>query len=539
MGESAIGLGQRVAGLDERSRVDPAVGQRADRTREVAAARADEAHLVDDEWREIERELRRHRGLQYDGAARRYEGQGAREAALGPGRLHHERGASARCVERVLQDRPHPKSGRQSELVRVVSDQGGRHAVTGEGGRAEDPELAVSEHDRPVDALRVDLVEHVERRGERLGEDRTLVADARGHFNEAPLGDDELFGERAAATDDAEHGARRAVVGVSGGAGRARAAAGVDVGDDALPKPGGVVGFRHLADELVARHAAEAHVAARELEVRVTDAGGMNANARLAGSASGSRMSRIDARGTIEEESEHAASVARSRYAWRMRIVAVADTHMYHDELVVPEGDVFVHAGDMCRRGSLDELASTLAFVRALPHRHKIVVAGNHDWAFVDAKERARALCHSAIHYLEDDGVSLDGVSFWGSPWQPTFHDWAFNLPRGAALAEKWELVPERTDVVVTHGPPAGIGDRSSTSGRTGCEDLRARMLTLRPRLHLFGHIHEDGGLFLEEGVAFVNVTTWECERAPTVIDLDPVTGIVTPVHVPPTRPTR
>ncbi len=219
-----------------------------------------------------------------------------------------------------------------------------------------------------------------------------------------------------------------------------------------------------------------------------------------------------------------------------MRIVAVADTHLFHDELSVPDGDVFVHAGDMCRGGSLDELARAAEFVRALPHRVKIVVAGNHDWSFVDAKDAALALFGPTVTYLEDSGVVVDGVSFWGSPWQPEFHDWAFNLPRGAALAEKWSRIPVGTDVVITHGPPAGIGDRSSTAGRTGCEDLLARMRFVRPRLHLFGHIHEDGGLFVDGETSFVNVTTWECERAPTVIELDPESREVTPIHVPPAR---
>jgi hypothetical protein len=134
------------------------------------------------------------------------------------------------------------------------------------------------------------------------------------------------------------------------------------------------------------------------------------------------------------------------------------------------------------------------------------------------------------MHYLEDAGVELLGLRFWGSTWQPEFNDWAFNLPRGPRLADKWALVPEGLDVLVTHGPPAGFGDHASTAGRQGCADLLARVERVRPRLHLFGHIHEDGGTWSEGGVVFANVTTWECERAPTVIDIDH-TGIV--VHAP------
>jgi predicted phosphohydrolase len=203
------------------------------------------------------------------------------------------------------------------------------------------------------------------------------------------------------------------------------------------------------------------------------------------------------------------------------RLVAVADTHLYHDELVVPEGDVFVHAGDLCRRGDLEELARAVDFIRALPHAHKLIVAGNHDWSFAREPERARSLLGHDIHYLEDSGLELLGLRFWGSPWQPEFNAWAFNLPRGPELAQKWSLVPEGLDVLVTHGPPAGFGDRVSVAGRQGCADLLERVRLVRPRLHLFGHIHEDGGSWTSEGVVFANVTTWECERAATVIDID------------------
>src|SRR5262245_58128712 len=135
-----------------------------------------------------------------------------------------------------------------------------------------------------------------------------------------------------------------------------------------------------------------------------------------------------------------------------MRIVAVADTHLYHGELRVPAGDLFIHAGDMCRRGDLGELERAAGWIRSLPHTHKIVVAGNHDWAFVDEPERARELLGPDVVYLQDSEATIAGVRIWGSPWQPEFCDWAFNLPRGPALAEKWALIPRGIDVLVTHG---------------------------------------------------------------------------------------
>lgn len=218
-----------------------------------------------------------------------------------------------------------------------------------------------------------------------------------------------------------------------------------------------------------------------------------------------------------------------------MRIVAVADTHLYHRDLVIPAGDVFVHAGDLCRGGRLGELAEAAAWIRGLPHRVKVVIAGNHDWCFVREPAAARALLGDGVIYLEDAAAVIDGMRVWGSPWQPTFGRWAFNLPRGPALAERWAKIPAGTEVLITHGPPAGLGDRSSSSRRTGCVDLRARVAELRPRLHVFGHIHEDGGAWREDGTTFVNATTWEGERAATVIDLDPASGEVI-VDAPPAR---
>ena len=220
-----------------------------------------------------------------------------------------------------------------------------------------------------------------------------------------------------------------------------------------------------------------------------------------------------------------------------MRIVAVADTHTFEEDLKdVPDGDVFVHAGVMVRGGSLEEMEAVAAWISALPHEHKVIVAGNHDWCFDRDRAKTLALFSGNVTYLQDEEATIGGVRFWGSPWQPAFNDWAFNLPRGQALAQKWELIPDGVDVLVTHGPPAGYGDSSGMVGRQGCEDLIREVRRAAPKLHMFGHIHQDGGVWQEGETLFANVTTWECERAPTVIDLDPATGEVVPYFVPPQR---
>jgi Icc-related predicted phosphoesterase len=216
-----------------------------------------------------------------------------------------------------------------------------------------------------------------------------------------------------------------------------------------------------------------------------------------------------------------------------VRIVAVADTHLFTSDLVVPDGDVFVHAGDMCRAGTLEELAEAVTWLASLPHRYKVIVAGNHDCALETDPDVAREIL-VGFTYLEDSEVTIEGLRFYGSPWQPEFNDWAFNLARGEPLAAKWRRIPMGLDVLVTHGPPAGIGDYADEGmpGRAGCADLRKRVSEVSPRLHLFGHIHQDGGIWRDDATTFANVTTWECERGPTVIDID--AGRIVPIVVPP-----
>lgn len=202
-----------------------------------------------------------------------------------------------------------------------------------------------------------------------------------------------------------------------------------------------------------------------------------------------------------------------------MRIVAVADTHSFEEDVVVPDGDVFIHAGDLMRLGGLEELVPVARWLHQLPHAQKIVVAGNHDWCFAESRERAVRLLGPDVHYLQDSGVVLDGIRFWGSPWQPEFHSWAFNVPRGERLREIWSRIPDETDVLVTHGPPYGLGDRVHRR-RVGCRELLAARARVRPTLHLFGHIHEDGGVFEDAHGLLANVTTVEGTRGATVLEV-------------------
>ncbi len=221
-----------------------------------------------------------------------------------------------------------------------------------------------------------------------------------------------------------------------------------------------------------------------------------------------------------------------------MRIVALADTHTYHTDLdgfgqPWPAAEVLIHAGDMLQTGSVQELRAFAAWFALLPYRHKIVVAGNHDRCFETHPAQARAILGTEVHYLQDQGVTLEGVHFWGSPWQPRYHKGAFNLDPGPALANQWARIPPQTDVLITHTPPYGTGDLAAPQNHCGCKELAEALRHTRPPLHVFGHIHQNGGVWAKQGALLANVTTWEAERLWSVFAFDPDRRKAQPIFVP------
>lgn len=193
-----------------------------------------------------------------------------------------------------------------------------------------------------------------------------------------------------------------------------------------------------------------------------------------------------------------------------MRFVCTSDTHTRHSSLPVPEGDVFIHAGDFTSRGELKDVARFNGFLNGLSHRHKIVIAGNHDFAFEENLGLARSALTGAV-YLQDSEIEIEGIRIYGSPWQPRFYDWAFNLERGPALKAKWDLIPEGVDVLVTHGPPRGHGDAAprpfGAPELVGCMDLLEAVRRVKPKYHVFGHIHEGYGITKEGATTCINAS--------------------------------
>lgn len=201
----------------------------------------------------------------------------------------------------------------------------------------------------------------------------------------------------------------------------------------------------------------------------------------------------------------------------------ISDTHGQHRDLPLPEGELLVHAGDLSSKGKQHEIEDFLEWFAAQPHPHKVFVAGNHDFFAEEQPEAMARLIPEGVTYLNDSGVEVEGIRIWGSPVQPWFHDWAFNRQRGADIARHWELIPNDTDLLITHGPPFGILDETARGPRVGCEELTQAVERIRPRVHVFGHIHEAYGTLEQEGTLYVNASVLNLRyylvNPPVVVD--------------------
>ena len=221
-----------------------------------------------------------------------------------------------------------------------------------------------------------------------------------------------------------------------------------------------------------------------------------------------------------------------------MKIICISDTHNKHRQippryLENEDGSIetIIHAGDVSGRGYKNEIQPFLSWYNDLPFKNKILIAGNHDYFFEDAKpEEIKQLLdqYPNITYLNDSGVEIDGIKFWGSPVQPWFYNWAFNR-KGADICKHWDLIPLDTDILITHGGPKGIGYLNLTmeGEDVGCPYLLNKISELK-NLSLFiqGHIHEGHGVYqFADGATFVNASVlnrqYEMQNRPFVITLD------------------
>ena len=232
-----------------------------------------------------------------------------------------------------------------------------------------------------------------------------------------------------------------------------------------------------------------------------------------------------------------------------MRITLISDTHTKHDELSwdpsdLPGGDLLIHAGDIMNSGyTPNDITDFCKWFDGLEqYDHRVFIAGNHDRMFENVPEQAMEIVNSYknITYLQDDWAKVGDDDFmakiYGTPWQPEFYNWAFNLPKGGpGLMSKWEAIPEDTDILITHGPPQEHLDMSGppyNEPNLGCALLREKVDEQPPKIHVFGHIHGGYGYKFHNGTHFFNASIlnerYEYVNKPVTFDWNPNTNEIT-----------
>lgn len=204
-----------------------------------------------------------------------------------------------------------------------------------------------------------------------------------------------------------------------------------------------------------------------------------------------------------------------------LTIDTISDTHGKHEKIKLPGGDILIHSGDCTSGGTHSEALSFLDWFAEQDYSYLVFTAGNHDFIFEENPELMADECKKRnIIYLNDSGCEIEGIKFWGSPVQPYFFDWAFNRARTERevtskhgwIKLHWDLIPNDTEGLITHGPPHmildGVPRRGGCYESVGCEELYLKILETKIKLHVFGHIHEGAGYKYLDGRTYINASS-------------------------------
>jgi len=190
-----------------------------------------------------------------------------------------------------------------------------------------------------------------------------------------------------------------------------------------------------------------------------------------------------------------------------MKVVCISDTHNRHRELELPTGDVLIHAGDFTDFGRPNEIEDFVQWFASLKYPHKVLIAGNHDFFMYDILPES-VTKNKEFTYLRNESTVINGLQIYGCPDTLSYH----------IKTLEWSHIPTDTDILVTHSPPLGIGDPN----HLGCPHLLERVCTIKPLVHVYGHIHEGYGVYKQDGCSFINASIESQElNIPLVVTID------------------
>lgn len=193
-----------------------------------------------------------------------------------------------------------------------------------------------------------------------------------------------------------------------------------------------------------------------------------------------------------------------------MKVWFISDTHNGHEMLRIPAGvDMVIHSGDCAVHPipeiNYHEVSKFFDWFSALPIEHKIFVPGNHDTSI----EHKLISAPDGVVMLIHDSITINGINIFGSPYTPLYNNWAFMVPR-SRLPVYWSVIPNNTDILITHGPPYGILDQNFNKEHCGCDSLWKAIRFLDIKYHVFGHIHEQAGRVMklfDHPTTFINAS--------------------------------
>jgi len=196
-----------------------------------------------------------------------------------------------------------------------------------------------------------------------------------------------------------------------------------------------------------------------------------------------------------------------------VKIVVVSDTHNQLGKMTIPNGDILIHCGDFSNyKTSLKDIVEFNNILGTLPHKHKIVVGGNHDNSLsaIATEKDLQAALPNCI-YLCDSGVTVNNIKIWGAPWTPTRNIFkranAFSVSE-SVIKDHWECIPKGVDILITHCPPQTVHDIDHKGYNLGCPHLLVAVQKVAPKVHVFGHNHDDPGASILHSTVFINAAS-------------------------------
>jgi Icc-related predicted phosphoesterase len=192
----------------------------------------------------------------------------------------------------------------------------------------------------------------------------------------------------------------------------------------------------------------------------------------------------------------------------QMHITIISDTHNEHEKFDALSGEVLIHCGDMFNLfdRNEDDFERMDEWFGRQDFDMILCTGGNHDFALENRVESCAQPFENAV-YLQDKTFVHEGVTFYGAPWTPLLKGHAF-FRQESELSDKWQQIPDDTDVLITHTPPAGVLDISSRGLELGCRHLADTVGRVSPQLHCFGHVHASSGVREVGNTTFINASS-------------------------------